>query len=98
MADNSAIEWTDATWNPVTGCTKIGLGSVGLVSALTARGDTTKEIMLAGNCKSARMVAHYSAAAIAKKGAVARLGRWSNTKPGHSLNGNPVSALPCRRQ
>jgi protein gp37 len=23
VADNSAIEWTDATWNPVTGCTKI---------------------------------------------------------------------------
>lgn len=26
MADNSHIEWTDATWNPVTGCTKISLG------------------------------------------------------------------------
>ncbi len=26
MADNSAIEWTDATWNPVTGCTKITHG------------------------------------------------------------------------
>ena len=26
MADNSAIEWTDATWNPVTGCTKISAG------------------------------------------------------------------------
>jgi protein gp37 len=26
MADNSAIEWTDATWNPVTGCTKITAG------------------------------------------------------------------------
>ena len=26
MADKSAIEWTDATWNPVTGCTKIGPG------------------------------------------------------------------------
>src|SRR5208337_3272635 len=23
MAGNSHIEWTDATWNPVTGCTKI---------------------------------------------------------------------------
>jgi len=23
MADHSAIEWTDATWNPTTGCTKI---------------------------------------------------------------------------
>lgn len=26
MADNSSIEWTDATWNPVTGCTKITAG------------------------------------------------------------------------
>lgn len=26
MGDNSAIEWTDATWNPVTGCTKITAG------------------------------------------------------------------------
>ncbi len=26
MATNSHIEWTDATWNPVTGCTKIGAG------------------------------------------------------------------------
>ncbi len=26
MADRSAIEWTDATWNPVTGCTKISAG------------------------------------------------------------------------
>lgn len=26
MADQSKIEWTDATWNPVTGCTKISSG------------------------------------------------------------------------
>lgn len=26
MGDNSAIEWTDATWNPVTGCDKISPG------------------------------------------------------------------------
>jgi protein gp37 len=26
MAQATQIEWTDATWNPVTGCTKIGLG------------------------------------------------------------------------
>ncbi len=26
MGLNSSIEWTDATWNPVTGCTKISLG------------------------------------------------------------------------
>ena len=26
MGDRSNIEWTDATWNPVTGCTKVGPG------------------------------------------------------------------------
>lgn len=26
MATNTGIEWTDATWNPVTGCTKISAG------------------------------------------------------------------------
>ena len=26
MATNSGIEWTDATWNPVTGCTKVSPG------------------------------------------------------------------------
>jgi protein gp37 len=26
MADATAIEWTDSTWNPVTGCTKITAG------------------------------------------------------------------------
>ena len=26
MADKSAIEWTNSTWNPVTGCTKISSG------------------------------------------------------------------------
>ena len=26
MADGSSIEWTDATWNPITGCTKITAG------------------------------------------------------------------------
>ena len=26
MADNSRIEWTQATWNPVTGCTKVSPG------------------------------------------------------------------------
>lgn len=26
MADRSSIEWTDATWNPVTGCSKVSPG------------------------------------------------------------------------
>ena len=26
MGDRSAIEWTEATWNPVTGCDKVSPG------------------------------------------------------------------------
>jgi protein gp37 len=26
MADHSAIEWTEATWNPTSGCTKVSPG------------------------------------------------------------------------
>ena len=26
MSDNTGIEWTDATWNPVTGCTEVSAG------------------------------------------------------------------------
>ncbi|HSG39509.1 MAG TPA: DUF5131 family protein, partial [Thermoanaerobaculia bacterium] len=26
MGSNSTIEWTDSTWNPITGCTKISPG------------------------------------------------------------------------
>ncbi|AVI03695.1 hypothetical protein SEA_CONFIDENCE_65 [Gordonia phage Confidence] len=26
MSDTTSIEWTDATWNPVTGCTKVSAG------------------------------------------------------------------------
>ncbi|WP_084000435.1 DUF5131 family protein [Actinomadura kijaniata] len=26
MADRSAIEWTEATWNPTTGCDRISSG------------------------------------------------------------------------
>ena len=29
MSDNSAIEWTDATWNPVRGCSRVSPGCGG---------------------------------------------------------------------
>ena len=47
-------------------------GRVGLASELTARGASTHDVMRAGNWKSVRMVAHYSAGASAERGAVAR--------------------------
>lgn len=33
MAQNSSIEWTEATWNPVTGCTKVSPGCATAISA-----------------------------------------------------------------
>ena len=47
-------------------------GRVGLASELTARGASTTDGMLAGNWKSSRMVAHYSAGTTAERAAVAR--------------------------
>ena len=47
-------------------------GRVGLASELTSRGASTTDVMLAGNWKTPRMVAHYSAGATAERGAVAR--------------------------
>ena len=47
-------------------------GRVGLASELTSWGASTTDVMLAGNWKTSRMVAHYSAGATAERGAVAR--------------------------
>ena len=47
-------------------------GRVGLTSEFTRRGASTTDVMLAGNWKTARMVARYAAGATAKRGAVAR--------------------------
>ena len=41
-------------------------GRVGLASELTSRGASTTDVMLAGNWKTSRMVAHYSAGATAE--------------------------------
>ena len=45
---------------------------VGLASELTRRGASTTDVMLAGNWKTSRMVAHYSSGATAERGAVAQ--------------------------
>lgn len=37
MADNSAIEWTDATWNPTTGCSKVSQGCKNCYAETLAR-------------------------------------------------------------
>ena len=43
MADNSKIEWTDATWNPITGCTPVSEGCEHCYAARMAK-------RLAGRC------------------------------------------------
>jgi len=37
MATKSAIEWTESTWNPVTGCTKISTGCLNCYAERMAR-------------------------------------------------------------
>src|SRR5512142_962527 len=37
MALGSAIEWTESTWNPVTGCTKISAGCANCYAERLAR-------------------------------------------------------------
>ena len=47
-------------------------GRVGLASEFTSRGASSADVMFAGNWKTSRMVAHYSAGATAERGAGAR--------------------------
>ena len=47
-------------------------GRVDLASELTRREASTTDVMLAGNWKTSRMVAHYSSGATAERGAVAQ--------------------------
>lgn len=37
MADRSAIEWTEATWNPVTGCDRLSAGGVNCYAMTLAK-------------------------------------------------------------
>ena len=36
MADKSGIQWTDATWNPATGCSKVSAGCKNCYAELMA--------------------------------------------------------------
>ena len=54
----------------IEACVTAHSGRVGLASELTARGASTTEVMLTGNWRTSRMVAHYSATA--ERGAVAK--------------------------
>lgn len=37
MATQSTIEWTEQTWNPTTGCTKVSPGCKNCYAAVMAR-------------------------------------------------------------
>ena len=57
-------------------------GRVGLAAELTSRGASTTDVMLAGNWKTSRMVAHYSAGATAERGAGARYSAGATAERG----------------
>ena len=66
------LDRPDAPWAAGVEQVTAHSGRVGLASELTSRGASTTDVMLAGNWKTSRMVAHYSAGATAERGAVAR--------------------------
>ncbi len=52
MAANTKIEWTECTWNPVTGCTKLSPGCLNcyaerMAKRLHAMGQPNYRILLA---------------------------------------------------
>jgi protein gp37 len=49
MSDNSAIQWTDATWNPTTGCTKVSPGCAQCYIERTIPFRTAKRRFVNGN-------------------------------------------------
>ena len=68
----SALRWADVEDAGLDRRVTAHSGRVGVASELTSRGASTTDVMLAGNWKTSRMVAHYSAGATATRGAVAR--------------------------
>ena len=46
MGQNTGIEWTDATWNPVTGCTRVSVGCENCYAA-TLAGRLLRDVYLA---------------------------------------------------
>ena len=40
MSSNTGIEWTDATWNPMTGCTRLSSGCANCYAAVVAESKT----------------------------------------------------------
>ena len=63
MSDNSKIEWTDATWNPVRGCTKISPGCTHCYAETFAErfrgvpGIPMSRVSTCGWCREARRAA-----------------------------------------
>ena len=46
MGCNSAIEWTEATWNPVTGCTKASPGCLNCYAERLAKLPDAVRVMM----------------------------------------------------
>lgn len=64
MSDRSKIEWTDATWNPVTGCTKVSAGCKFCYAETFARRNMGR---FAGGRKFTEVRCHPSALGIPAK-------------------------------
>ena len=50
MATGTGIEWTDATWNPVTGCTRVSKGCENCYAATLAARPAPRHVPCPRTC------------------------------------------------
>lgn len=72
MAQSSSIEWTDCTWNPVVGCTKVSSGCANCYAERMAKRLAAIAASNASRGRSGGRLANY-------RGVVDKRGRWNGS-------------------
>ncbi|MFE3781102.1 DUF5131 family protein [Amycolatopsis sp. NPDC059090] len=86
VADGSAIEWTEATWNPMTGCDRVSAGCDNCYALTLA-----KRLKAAERAREAARKAANAAAEAAKAGSLPmKLVRRRRPMPAHTPTPRPM--------